>query len=110
MILDLTLARIRQITAAITERKLSEQRAERSLLAWQTRMICQFIAAANPPMDGVENHLLQYAAEISLDDEPKSDSTEITDDSSTERPIKYNDASALAMFAKGLTAGGPVSR
>lgn len=107
-ILDLTIGRIRQVSAAITERKLAEEKKNRSLLAWQTRTICQFLAAANQSMEGGENHLLNAASEISLDTKPKSDSEEKSDDSSSERPIKYADSRALALFAKGMMAGGPV--
>lgn len=109
-ILDLTLGRIRQIAAAITERKLAEDKREKSLIEWQTRLICAFIAHSNPPMDGAENHLANYAAEISIDGKKESDSEEKIDDSNSERPIRYNDMSQLAMFAKGLERGGPVPR
>lgn len=108
MILDLTIARVRQITAAIVERKTIEDRKNRSLLAWQTKLICGYIAAANPPVEG-ENILLEQAQEITLD--PKklnSISEENSDDNSTERPIRYADTNALALFARGLSAGGPV--
>lgn len=106
--MDLTVGRIRQIAAAITERKLIEERKNRALLTWQTRVICTYVAAANPPEDGSENTLLDTVDKITLEPESVSNSEEKSDDISSERPVKYADTSSLALFGRAMAAGGPV--
>lgn len=83
-----------------------EDRKNKAHLSWQTRLICSYIAATNPPGEGESNVLLEAAEKITLDPvELKSISEKQNDDNSSERPVKYADANALALFAQGLTRG-----
>ena len=63
---DLTLARIRQCVAAITERKTLEDRKQKDLIRWQTRNICFFVANTLMIKEGSENTLAKLAQELTF--------------------------------------------
>lgn len=63
---DLTLARIRQCVAAITERKTLEERKQKDLVRWQTRNICFFISNTLMIKEGAENTLAALAQELTF--------------------------------------------
>lgn len=105
--MDLSIARVRQISAAITERKMKEERKNQSLLSWQTKLICSFIAHTVPVEEGQENPLAKAAETITLDPRELTSAGK-SDDINTKRPEQYADSNALALFARGL-GGGPVS-
>lgn len=65
-ILDLTLARLRQITTAIQQRRYLEHRQERLIASWQTRTLAQFVALTIP-VEGKNNPLLDAAATLDID-------------------------------------------
>lgn len=66
VILDKTLRRIRQITAAITKRKLEVQRIRRQELSWQTRSLAMVTAAAGA---SPSEELAKFAANLTIDNE-----------------------------------------
>lgn len=68
---DLTLSRIRQCVAAITERKTLEERKHKDLIRWQTRNICFFIANTLIVKEGSENTLAKLAQELTFRPEKK---------------------------------------
>ena len=59
------LKRLRQIVAAITERKIREQEESRSVVNWSTKTLAHFIAAA-APMAGKDNPLLKVAGQVDI--------------------------------------------
>jgi hypothetical protein len=63
---ELPLARFRQITAAIEQRKYIEQRQAQSVVSWQTRTLAQFIAAGY--MTDGENPAIDAAGQLALDE------------------------------------------
>ena len=66
-ILDLPLARLRQVSATIEFRRDVEDRMERVYLEWHTKTLAQFIAAT-VPMDkkGQKNPLVEAATALTL--------------------------------------------
>jgi hypothetical protein len=62
--MELTIKRLRQCVAAISERKWLESRAQWQNLTWQTRMICRFVAATVPIQPGTRSSLLEAAEDI----------------------------------------------
>lgn len=66
MILDLSLGRIRQISAAISQRLSTEQFRQRRLLNWQTKTIATYVAGA-AMTDGKGNPLLDEALKLDID-------------------------------------------
>lgn len=65
-ILELTLARMQQIVAAITIRRSQTVRERKLELSWAVRTVASFIAAGYQ-VDG-ENTGLQAAGEVTIDD------------------------------------------
>jgi hypothetical protein len=63
---DLTLVRLRQITAAIEHRQFALDRKEMSRMTWQTRSLAQFIAAGY--MTDGENPGLALAGRLAFDE------------------------------------------
>jgi inosine-uridine nucleoside N-ribohydrolase len=57
---------LRQIVAAITLRLKNSDLRERLYIEWQTKKICQFVAATVPVSKGRTNTLLESANEISF--------------------------------------------
>jgi hypothetical protein len=66
VILDKSLRRIRQILAAITYRKLEQQRIRRQELSWQTRSLAMVISAST--MEPNES-VMKFAANLTIDNE-----------------------------------------
>lgn len=62
--MDLTIKRIRQCVAAITERKWLEHHSRWQSLTWQTKLICRFVAATVPVQPGTSSALLEAADQI----------------------------------------------
>lgn len=60
----LTVARLRQCVAAITERRLLEIRHERRRSEWEVRTICTFIASTVPVEEGKDHPLLDLVETI----------------------------------------------
>lgn len=63
---NLTLRRLRQVTAAIQRRKYFEERERKATLAWQTRILASFTAAGY--MTDGENPAIEAAQDITFDD------------------------------------------
>lgn len=70
----MTLARIRQCVAAITERKTLEERKQKDLIRWQTRSICFFISNTLMVKEGSVNTLAKLAQELTF--RPKKEDPE----------------------------------
>lgn len=67
-ILNLTIRRMRQISAEIDQSAWLEKFHQRQLIAWQTRMICSWLVKLTPDMTpDMAKKLLEEAASISLD-------------------------------------------
>lgn len=66
-IMELTVARARQIVATIQTREIQRNRHEYRLTSWMTRTISQHIAAGYMLGEDVENTTLKNAAYISYD-------------------------------------------
>lgn len=62
--MELTIKRVRQCVAAITERKWLENHSQWQSLIWQTKMICRFVAATVPIQPGTSSALLEAADQI----------------------------------------------
>lgn len=86
-----------------------EEKKDRSLLTWQTKTICSFIAHSMPPSeDGAPNFLVDALDSITLDPkELDSISKDESDDNTSKRPVKYASEHAMTQFARGLM-GGPM--
>jgi hypothetical protein len=65
-LLDLTLGRTRQITAAIIKRQTAEHFRQRRLLNWQTKTLATYVAAT-AMTDGKGNPLLDAASGLDID-------------------------------------------
>jgi hypothetical protein len=74
--MGLTIKRLRQCVAAITERKWLESRAQWQNLTWQTRMICRFVAATVPVPAGTQSSLLVAAEQVGAEPNQPDKSTE----------------------------------
>lgn len=61
---DLTIKRLRQCVAAISERQWYDQERQFKLAAWQTRYICTFIASTVPSSEAGAHPLWDAAQEI----------------------------------------------
>jgi hypothetical protein len=66
VILDKTLRRIRQIIAAISLRKIEEQKQQRLIASWQTRSLAMVCAAAGPNSN---EELMKFASNLTIDND-----------------------------------------
>jgi len=67
-ILNLTIRRMRQISAEIDQANWIEKFHHRQLIAWQTRMLCSWLVKLTPDMTPeTASDLMAEAAAISLD-------------------------------------------
>jgi 2-succinyl-5-enolpyruvyl-6-hydroxy-3-cyclohexene-1-carboxylate synthase len=65
-VLDLTIARLRQIVAAIEKRLQATYHQTAKLTEWSTRTLATFIAAAVPLEQGQKNPLVDEARKIEI--------------------------------------------
>lgn len=76
-ILNLTIRRMRQISAEIDQAEWLEKFHQRQLIAWQTRMICSWLVKLTPDMTPeMAKKLIEEASDISLDGTQNSRTTE----------------------------------
>ncbi len=66
-ILDLTVARLRQIVQAITVRQASFDKRNRAYITWQTKELSSFIAAAGSSSAEQADALMGAVSKISMD-------------------------------------------
>lgn len=98
----LTVARLRQCVAAITERRVAEAYQARKRSEWEVRTICTFIAST-VPTDGSESPLLDLAYEIGTPAEVREDQAPMVPSRTKEpRPGSFEQASMLfGMMSRG---------
>ncbi len=66
VVLELPIARLRQIVANIEDRVSAERKLQATFFEWQTKTLASFIAATVPTEKGKPNGLLKEAEKISL--------------------------------------------
>lgn len=79
-IMDLTVARLRQVLANIQQDAYMEQRSKMSFETWQTRQIATFIAAGymtdgkkgNPAVDAAQNLAYDEIEQLQLEEAQKA--------------------------------------
>lgn len=123
VILDKTLRRIRQILAAITMRKMEQQRNERLMLSWQTRSLAMVIAASGGNPD---ENIMKFASNLTIDNQEYAEfnkeqpvveqksklpvhatTQEEATQNNFERAADRNNFDMLALFGQGMQTAAP---
>lgn len=104
-IYNLTLRRLRQVTAAINRRRYFEDRKQRTLVSWQTRTLAMFTAGGYMTDGKHENTAIKAAGDIAIDDIEKAQLEEAEN-----RPKSFEELVKPGSFEKFLGSMGDPTR
>lgn len=91
---NLTLRRLRQVTAAIRKRQYADDRRERTMVSWQTRTLAMFVAGGYMTDGKHENPGIKAAGRIAIDEIEKLQIEELEENP----PVKENEAGTFERF------------
>lgn len=89
---------MQQIVAVIGQRKYLEQKTQRRLISWQTRILAQFIAATIEVEEGKENSALAAAGKIVLDDLEAEEMQAMEKMTEVRKPVLENEPGSYEKF------------